>query len=457
MRRCRSISPARWGAAGTDDVRSHRPSRAGRALGLRDLSPDAPLQLAHRRLSIIDLSTASDQPFVKDGLHLSYNGELYNYRELRKILRDKGVRFSTESDTEVVLECLAALGTRRSPALSWDVRVRALRRAQPQPSRWSGIHSASSRCTSCHAASGILFASELKALVAAVGPGTHRRSSMRSSRPPCSISCRRNSPPSRRSSSFRPDRGPSGVPTAPSAAGRYWDPAEEALAAAAGPTADLGRRCSRSRSRRTWWPMCRSPPFSAAAWTRASSPRWPRAATPPSRPTPSRSVPRISVSRRCPTTPSTPARWPRTWVSDCTRSRSARTSWTCSLGSWTSSTSPSATRPRSTPCSCARLPGTPASRSCCREWARTSCSAVTASIWPAFWGRSTRRSRSRFAPAWLRRAWTGSLLRPAGAGFGTAGGPSVSSASPSCRRRRPSAAATPSTTRPSFRPCSIPS
>ena len=58
--------------------------------GLIDMSPDTSLQLAHRRLSIIDLSTAADQPFVKDGLHLSYNGELYNYRELRNTLRGQG-------------------------------------------------------------------------------------------------------------------------------------------------------------------------------------------------------------------------------------------------------------------------------------------------------------------------------------------------------------------------------
>ena len=72
------------------------------AAGFSDLSPH--LQLAHRRLSIIDLSAAADQPFAKDGLHLSYNGELYNYRELRNILRGRGVQFRTESDTEVVLE-----------------------------------------------------------------------------------------------------------------------------------------------------------------------------------------------------------------------------------------------------------------------------------------------------------------------------------------------------------------
>jgi asparagine synthase (glutamine-hydrolysing) len=46
------------------------------AAGLADLSPQVQLQLGHRRLSIIDLSAAADQPFAKDCLHLSYNGEL---------------------------------------------------------------------------------------------------------------------------------------------------------------------------------------------------------------------------------------------------------------------------------------------------------------------------------------------------------------------------------------------
>ena len=40
------------------------------------------IQLGHRRLSIIDLSAAADQPLRKDGLSLVYNGELYNYREI---------------------------------------------------------------------------------------------------------------------------------------------------------------------------------------------------------------------------------------------------------------------------------------------------------------------------------------------------------------------------------------
>ena len=52
------------------------------------------MQLAHRRLSIIDLSAAADQPLSKDGLVLTYNGELYNYKEIRAELAASGVRFT---------------------------------------------------------------------------------------------------------------------------------------------------------------------------------------------------------------------------------------------------------------------------------------------------------------------------------------------------------------------------
>src|SRR5215471_675922 len=62
------------------------------------------MHLGHRRLSIIDLSTAADQPLRKGTLVRSYNGELYNYRELRKELEAAGATFVTSSDTEVVLE-----------------------------------------------------------------------------------------------------------------------------------------------------------------------------------------------------------------------------------------------------------------------------------------------------------------------------------------------------------------
>ena len=57
----------------------------------------------HRRLSIIDLSDGGKQPFEKGKYVLNFNGEIYNYLELRKELQLKGHQFSTESDTEVLL------------------------------------------------------------------------------------------------------------------------------------------------------------------------------------------------------------------------------------------------------------------------------------------------------------------------------------------------------------------
>lgn len=68
--------------------------------------------LGHRRLSIIDLSEAASQPMVslEHRYFLTYNGELYNYRELRRELQDAGYWFRSDSDTEVVLNAFIAWG-----------------------------------------------------------------------------------------------------------------------------------------------------------------------------------------------------------------------------------------------------------------------------------------------------------------------------------------------------------
>ena len=68
-------------------------------------SADGRVGLGHRRLSIIDLSDAALQPMENhDGtIRVVFNGEIYNYKDLRKGLEDKGYRFRTGSDTEVLL------------------------------------------------------------------------------------------------------------------------------------------------------------------------------------------------------------------------------------------------------------------------------------------------------------------------------------------------------------------
>ena len=63
------------------------------------------ITLAHQRLSIIDISERSNQPFIKSGYIIVFNGEIYNYREIRsRIIRETGIAFLTDGDTEVVLE-----------------------------------------------------------------------------------------------------------------------------------------------------------------------------------------------------------------------------------------------------------------------------------------------------------------------------------------------------------------
>jgi asparagine synthase (glutamine-hydrolysing) len=66
-------------------------------------APAAQIGLGHRRLSIIDLSTSANQPLHFGGLHIIFNGEIYNYNEIREELIQKGHQFQTHSDTEVIL------------------------------------------------------------------------------------------------------------------------------------------------------------------------------------------------------------------------------------------------------------------------------------------------------------------------------------------------------------------
>ena len=76
-------------------------------------SDDGQVGLAHRRLSIIDLSSAGTQPMRDDqrGLTIVFNGEIYNFQELRIELNKCGYSFSSASDTEVLLAAYSVWGT----------------------------------------------------------------------------------------------------------------------------------------------------------------------------------------------------------------------------------------------------------------------------------------------------------------------------------------------------------
>lgn len=69
------------------------------------INPSEQVGLGHRRLSIIDLSDAGKQPmhFAENRYTITFNGEIYNYIELKDILQKKGYTFHTQSDTEVIL------------------------------------------------------------------------------------------------------------------------------------------------------------------------------------------------------------------------------------------------------------------------------------------------------------------------------------------------------------------
>ncbi len=74
---------------------------------------EAKLFLGHRRLSILDLSENANQPYISEDKNyvLVFNGEIFNFLEIREKLVNRGVHFSSESDTEVLLKLLIHFGT----------------------------------------------------------------------------------------------------------------------------------------------------------------------------------------------------------------------------------------------------------------------------------------------------------------------------------------------------------
>ena len=115
-------------------VREAMVSRGPDGAGLW-IAADGRSGLAHRRLSVIDLSDAGAQPMATaDGaLRITFNGEIYNYQELRRDLIAKGYSFHSSSDTEVLLHLYADRGEEMVHALRgmyafaiWDQRKRGL-------------------------------------------------------------------------------------------------------------------------------------------------------------------------------------------------------------------------------------------------------------------------------------------------------------------------------------------
>lgn len=102
----------RYGGPDTPaDVMAHSGAAAPTGLLAPDQSVDAFLLLGHRRLSIVDLSPAGHQPMVyADRYWMVYNGEVYNYCELRVELEALGDRFASDTDSEVILAAYARWG-----------------------------------------------------------------------------------------------------------------------------------------------------------------------------------------------------------------------------------------------------------------------------------------------------------------------------------------------------------
>src|SRR4026208_840799 len=129
--------------------------------------------LGHRRLAIIDPSPAGHEPmFSHDGRYvLTFNGEIYNYRELREELRSLGHEFKTDCDAEVLLAVIAEWGWEGISRLNgmfafavWDDRERTLTLVRD--------HVGIKPLYYANTTDAFIFGSEIKALLASrlIGP-----------------------------------------------------------------------------------------------------------------------------------------------------------------------------------------------------------------------------------------------------------------------------------------------
>jgi len=122
----------------------------------------------HTRLSIIDLDPRANQPFIRDDCVLTFNGEIYNYLELRRELEAAGHVFTTRSDTEVVVHAWRQWGTGCFDRFEgmWALALADLRAGQVVLSR---DRFGETPLSLWRADGRLLFASEIKALAALCG------------------------------------------------------------------------------------------------------------------------------------------------------------------------------------------------------------------------------------------------------------------------------------------------
>lgn len=134
---------------------------------------DGPMGMAHQRLSIIDREGGRQPMSTTDGRYtLAYNGEVYNYRELRTELEGLSRSFATESDTEVVLQAFAEWGAKAFDRFNgmfaiavWDRDAQTLTLARDHFGI-KPLHLCRIAATTPDAADGWLFSSEIKPLLA---------------------------------------------------------------------------------------------------------------------------------------------------------------------------------------------------------------------------------------------------------------------------------------------------
>ena len=154
-------------------LRHRGPDDAGSFLHTSPGPDPISVGLEHRRLSIIDLSTGH-QPMFNETQEIAvvFNGEIYNYRELREVLLTKGHRFISDSDTEVLVHLYEECGEQFVEQLDgmfaialWDARRKRLLLARDRVGK--------KPLYIYHRSNLLLFASEIKAILA--HPAVERR------------------------------------------------------------------------------------------------------------------------------------------------------------------------------------------------------------------------------------------------------------------------------------------